>query len=356
MKTKSGNGVKVTNYEKIVSSICKANGYKRNWNESFIERIKSVDLLNFWDYKSEGLKLDQAKSLLINACNKRYLISKNKHKEFHLYSKKNRFLDMQSEKRKAIETFILFCEKLESIKKAYCYRYGNYKYSHKTFILPCTNTKYPVTLTVAWDEEHDWDFYAKSYNRPKSTYDNRRIEFKTIGKFGNKEIIFTYLLDSFAGNFIEKAIAAFYKIDKIKVSKELKSLQLQDYFSLTELKAINGYRLFNRRIGNVSWDFAILDTKTGMNFHSFNLENLVPGLRNKITAKFDIENTEINKQTGYSLGFCETGMRSFCNDNNVDFEGTYTRKELRNIVTKNREQNYRKYKTELNKIGISISK
>ena len=209
---------------------------------------------------------------------------------------------------------------------------------------------------MEWDSESDWDYYAKSYGRPKNTYTNREVVFKTIGKLGKVVDVFSYPLATFAGAFVEKAIAAYQDITKVKCPNGLKSIQLADYFTVKETNAINGYRLFHRYIGLVPWDYAILDTKTGNTYHAKDQDRLIPGLRAKLTAKFDHKTEIITKQTGFDLGFCQEGMMYFCEDNNLDFEGQYSRAELRNIVVQRRDINLRKYRIELNQIGITLGK
>lgn len=53
-------------------------------------------------------------------------------------------------------------------------------------------------------------------------------------------------------------------------------------------------------------------------------------------------------------GFCEFGIKQFCKDNEIDFYGSYTRRELRNIVLRKRRLNCEKYYKELKKIGVSL--
>lgn len=350
MKTKiSGSGVKAANRFQIVSKI----EGKKYWTKYHIERMKSPDLIHFWNYKLEGLTLDVAKLQLIKCIETRDQVAAAKPKRWHGKAK-GKYTELLSEKKKRIADFLAACEKLEPAQRAYHYNYGNYKYKQRTFILT-NKTEHPFTMSVSWCEDHDWEFYSKRYGYPKSTYSDRCVIFKTIGKLGVTTDVFTYPLESFSGNFVERAIAAFYKVGKVKVEKELKPVQLADFFALHELHKVNGYRLFERRIGEMVWDYAILDPKTHTTYHSNSQEQLIPGLRAKIEAKSEVETAVITKATGFALGFCETGMRSFCADNNIDFDGSYPRKDLRNIVVANREINLRKYRKELSKIGIKLS-
>lgn len=351
--TQSGNGVKVANLFKVVSTI--EGKTISSWLKYRIAKMKVSELLPFWNYKAESLNLDQARQKLIETISLR----KTLHDAKIDFGKSQpiaagRFLFLQKEKLNRIADFQKTYDTALPAQQCYGYGYGNYQYQCRTFKLVGTDTPFPITVRIQWTEDHDWNYYAKSYKKPKSTYSDRKLVFKTIEKLGRVVNLFEYNIDSFAGAFMEKAIAAFFGIEKVKCPKELKPIQLADYVTVKETKAINGYRLFERYIGSVLWDYAILNTHTGTTYHTYNQEQLVSGLRSKLQAKLDIESEEITKQTGYSLGFCETGMRNFCADNNVNFDGLYSRQDLRNIVVATRDINYLKYRIELRQIGITI--
>jgi len=171
----SGNGVKVANRFKIVRLM----QGKNYWSNSSIERMKSPEMLAVWNYKAEGLNLDLAKAELLKAVQHRVETAHKKPKPIRVQSP-GRMLSILDSKKERIRYFIQEVEKADPINTAYQHNYGSYKYKRRTFVVPNTNTKYPVTATITWDEETDWDYYAKSYNRPKSTYSNRRISNRII--------------------------------------------------------------------------------------------------------------------------------------------------------------------------------
>lgn len=352
MKTlKSGSGVTATNLNKVLTTLSKSN---KIWPRVYeIKTINSETLLKFWNYKKENLTIKEAKDKLISVIDNRDLIRNKKYKSFYIYNKKNKYLDLLEKKQTKIKNFLEKYNALENISSIYSYTYGTYKDKHRCFKF-LENCKYPVYLKIAWDENHDWEYYSKRYKYPKSTYSNRRVEFISLDKKGNENCLYCYELNSFAGCFAEKAIAAFFNIKKINVKNELKKVQLQPYFSLNIIINTAYYQIFERKIGRIIWDYCIYSRCTKETFHSFYKNLLVKGLRKKINAKFEHENEIITKKTGFNLGFCEIGMKNFCSDNNIDFEGGYTRQELRNIIIKNKTLN-NKYKNELNKIGIIIN-
>lgn len=351
--TQSGNCVKVANLFKVVSTIeVKTSS---SCSECRIAEMKAGELLLIWNYKAEGFNLDQARQKLLETVDLRKTLHDAKIKVGKSQpDAPGRFIALYKEKVNSIANFLATFEKSESVRECYHYSYGNYKYQCRTFKLDRTNTPFPVTVCIRWSEDHNWNYYAKSYTGPKSTYSDREVVFNTIRKLGKVTEVFSYPLTTFSGAFMEKAIAAYLGVTKVKCSNNLKAIQLSDIFTVVETNSINRYRLFQRRIGAILWDYAILDTHTRTTYHANEQEKLIPGLRLKLKAKLDIESEAITKQTGYDLGFCETGMCQFCTDNNINFDESYTRQNLRNIVIENREINYRKYSRELHKIGIKI--
>lgn len=280
-------GVKAVNLNKIAAQ-------NFNFNEYKIQKAKSDDLKKFWDYRKDSLTIDQAKQKLLEVCDERARKRKERINNRLSEPKPGRILRLLEEKRKNIEAFLKKYSELEDVRNYKNYHYGNYYDKYRSFKLEnidgLEKYKYPVILTIAWDESADWNYYAKSYGYPKREVSNRRIVFSTIGKFGKKEPIFIYPLESFSGYFVEKALSAF-------LGKEIK---------LTE---------------KIDRDLVITD---------------------RFYAK--------------KKGFCEDGVKQFCIDNEIDYYGSYTRKELRNIILKNRELNCDKYYKELKKIGEDIKK
>ncbi|NCB09317.1 MAG: hypothetical protein EOM73_14275, partial [Bacteroidia bacterium] len=313
MKTKnSGNGVKVANRNQVVKSIC-----KNYWSDTKVSRLKSAEMLAYWDYKAEGLTLLEAKTQLLQAIGHRATVQKLRDKNNPPAKKQpGRILRMLEAKRNSIKLFVKSCEKYDPAMYYFRYSYGNYQYQQRTFVVPeIDHNGFPVTATIGWREDHDWDYYAKRYGRPKSTYSDRKVLFQSIGKLGQVENIFTFDLNNFAGNFMEKAIAGFQRVKKGRCPKGLKAIQMADYFTVKKLKSVNGYQLFQRYIGKVPWDYAILETKTGENYHAYDMERLIPGLRTKMQARIEHENEAITKKTAFRLGFCQSGVRAFCEHN-----------------------------------------
>lgn len=200
-------------------------------------------------------------------------------------------------------------------------------------------------------ENEDWNRYSKAWHNKYGAY--RWIERRYILLSKRDERI-EIDVKKWQGNWLINALSKYFNIQS-SCPKGRKKIQLNKAFTVNFIKQINGYELYERAFENIHIDYAIFDTKTKTAYHDENYNNLITGLKRKFEAKYNFENENITKETAKKLGFCLAGVKQFCEDNNIDYEGSYTRKELRNIVVQNRQVNCEKYKQELKKLGIILN-
>ena len=206
-------------------------------------------------------------------------------------------------------------------------------------------------ITVTQEESEDWEAYSKAWHNtygPKRTIESRDINFYKDGK---KESSIS--VNSFAGNYLINAIVSKFNLTKIKVSKELKKVQLIDQAEVILIRDILSTKIYKRTLAGADLDFCAVHG--GETFHAATISKAIEGLQKKTKAEKYFEREIISKEDGFKLGFCETGMKSFCEDNNLDYEGEYSRKDLRNIAVSNRNVNCKKYSFELKKLGIVLN-
>ena len=167
-----------------------------------------------------------------------------------------------------------------------------------------------------------------------------------------KGIVFSKVLKSYSGYFVLNAIEEFFgKIKKIKVSAELKPVQLNPKMELIETtKPEPGtFRIFKRLFAGVHYDFCVL--REDVTYHGFSvLHCMVEWKKKKEISKAGakILNMKICKR----FGFCPDGVRSFCSANSLDSHETYTVAEIKRIVSKNISYNRMYYGRELQQAGI----
>ncbi len=188
---------------------------------------------------------------------------------------------------------------------------------------------------VDYSEDKDWNYYSKKWHRqhgPKITIASRRVTFYKKG------FTKTIYIDSFRGDYILKAYIEAFKVRKIhyKDTKK-KRLQLDPHFKIRKIKEVCGVELYARLLNNFTYDYVAYYKNT--TFHAFTKKEAIAGLKNKINKKFKTDKEILTYKDGKKLGFCDTGIRSFCEVNGLDCNGSYTRAELKKIVAENREAN-----------------
>jgi hypothetical protein len=214
-------------------------------------------------------------------------------------------------------------------------------------------------FVVRHDETEDWDKYSKSWHNAHGPY--REITDRYVTAYQNGSILTSIHLNSFAGNFLFNAIVEALKVQKVKVAKELKAVQLVEYFGVKPLKSINNVALYERTLAGETVDYCAV--ANGVTFHALTIDAAISGLREKLekaakveTERIDRENTVLNYAYVHEkYGFCESGTRSFCELNGLDFDGEYTLRQVREALVKNREANCSRYKAELKQIGIILN-
>jgi len=222
---------------------------------------------------------------------------------------------------------------LKSIKEIQSTKYGSCIYAD-------------AVATVTYREVKDWNYYSKNYKHPKITVYGRKVTFEKKG------YIKTVDLDNFNGDFLLKAYVKAFKVKAYKQKGFARKVQLNDYLRTKKIRCIGNVELWERTINKAHYDYCAVINKT--TYHAFTKKEALSGLKKKINAKIKKEMEVISKKTGYNLGFCETGMKSFCEDNDLDLEGSYTRAELRNIILQKRKLNCDKYAPEIRKLGIIL--
>lgn len=210
--------------------------------------------------------------------------------------------------------------------------------------------KYLVTCkeSVSYDNKK----YSKSWHRAhggaKSVDSRDVVFFNTL-----TDEITKVAVDAWRGEYVAQAIAQFLKLQPVKVAKQLRKIQLNEAFDIVKVREIAGAQVWQRTIGGYHWDYCVVSGNE--TFHASTVKAAIEGLRKKREARVEADSETINYQTAKAAGFCRTGIAQFCNDNDLDIDGEYTRAELRKIVVSNRDLNCQKYQQDLRKIGISLN-
>lgn len=159
----------------------------------------------------------------------------------------------------------------------------------------------------------------------------------------------TWRLSAYRGNFVLNAIEErFGKIKKVKPPAGLTTVQLNPKMEVIEIAKSNGFRIFKRLFSGAHYDYCAL--RDGITYHGATIDRCITGCKkkkslSKVGAKI------LNMKSVRALGFCPTGIRQFCNANNLDSHDSYTVEELKAIVNKNLLYNKTYYGRELKQVG-----
>lgn len=178
-------------------------------------------------------------------------------------------------------------------------------------------------------------------------------------------VAFSKILKAYSGNFVLNAIEEYldFKVKKKKVHEKLKPVQLNPKMRVVEkINTDNQYwnaristnsilriRIFERMFAGIHYDYCAL--RDGITYHGSSIEQCIKGWKKK-KALSKTGATVLNMKAARALGFCQTGIRQFCNTNNIDSHDDYTIEELRAIVNKNLSYNKDYYGRELRQVGI----
>lgn len=324
----------------------------------------SVEILQCWDYKADGLKVDEARGQLslIRKSIQTAHWERQKHKSLGrdklVNNKTNRKGEIERRRfeRDQFKTKMANSHMPSEYRNiwegGYQWKPGFWRSAAKAFRIN-ENT----LAWVRWDEDTDWDYYSNG--KPKNTYSNRRVDFVTFDHKTARETVKTFPLENFAGDYLKKAIIWFIGAKPYKQHK-LKEVQLSTDFRVKKVRQIGGATVFERYIKNILWDYCIFDGNT--TYHNHDRFRLVDGLKKKLEAakQAEIKRHEFDnklftaKFLKDTYGFCYEGMTEFCDRGGLDVEGEYTLKEIRAAAVNNRIENC-KFKDELKTIGIVLN-
>lgn len=307
----------------------------------FVATNKNILARDF--IKETGMKCPKTEMIRIinNEINRQYEMRQNRGKNKPLEIYPNRIINMQLNRRQEVERWNKRLEKAYTLAESL-----NYKFSGGV----CREIRFgDDLLIVRCDDTCDWGYYSKSYGYPKITISNRRVE---LHKFSyDKTLVNTHYIDSFRGSFLINSIIKFYKLKPIKVNKDLQSIQLNSYFSIKKVKELFGISIYKRFLGKQFVDYCVV--YNDMTYHDTTIKACLRNLKIKIKSKIEKDNKTINYEYGKTLGFCDSGMNNFADDNDLDIDDTILLKDLKEIVLSNKLVNS-KYKKELSKLGINI--
>lgn len=183
----------------------------------------------------------------------------------------------------------------------------------------------------------DWHYYSKAWHRahgPKRSTSDRKITiYKYNGRAGGKlQEVEAVEFDGWRGNLLLQTI----KRSNLFVAPQSKmplSIRLDKFYDASLVRSIGHIKIYARTLLEQHVDFcAVLN---GITFHANTIRAAVRGVHVKIKALVKKRNSPINLWLCRELGFCDAGIKQFCNVFSIDINSDYTPSEIETIVKAN---------------------
>lgn len=211
-------------------------------------------------------------------------------------------------------------------------------------------------------EEGQWvhDRYSRSWHRMYGgiwEVLDRRVELLRVGRLLELEVVAPISINAFRGHWLIRAIIELLGLEPVPVPRGLRAIQGNPHFEVDYVRSLGPVRIYVRRLAGEPVDYcAVVDGET---FHAASPREAVKGLHHKVKLRAEKaavqaarEREVLTAEDGFALGFCEAGMRDFCSLNGLDFDGAYTRAELRQVIDRRRDENLIYWRQELSRIGL----
>lgn len=205
------------------------------------------------------------------------------------------------------------------------------------------------------DEDKSWSTYSKGWHRahgPKISISNRCVYFRRIGADGKPECR-TAHLDAWRGDWLATAV---YSVGLAPEKSNIPlSIRLNKSYDAQLVAEKHGYKIYSRTLVGAHIDY-VMRSPLGMTYHDADRSKLVSGLHAKIRAgarsyfTCDMIDWSLCKK----LGFCDTGIKSFCADFGFDPHGKYNAATIYQTVKAHAER-ATPYLSELRTLAKSIN-
>jgi hypothetical protein len=160
---------------------------------------------------------------------------------------------------------------------------------------------------------------------------DRRITIEKIDgrSKGGKKQMAVVLLESWRGNVLLTSIKE-SGLFTAPASKAPLSVRLDKFYGAELVRAIGHIKIWERTLLGEAVDYcAVLN---GVTFHADTERLAVHGVHQKIKAATKKRNEPISYKLCKELGFCEAGIKQFCDVFNLDLHDTYSPETIETLV------------------------
>jgi len=215
----------------------------------------------------------------------------------------------------------MYLQKLETLSGA-----GERDYKHEESV---------GKWVISSHQSGDWNNnkYSKTWHRSHGgvfEISTRKLFFKKPHGRGfiKKEVE----LKSWQGDFVAKAVIELGLAPK--KSKYSMKIRINKAFDAIFLYERRGYKFYSRTILGEHADY-VIESPLGMIYHDEDKSKLIQGLHKKIRNAARKLQGIISWNKCKTLGFCDSGIKEFCNVFGFSTAGQYTLTEIEKAVRKN---------------------
>jgi hypothetical protein len=184
--------------------------------------------------------------------------------------------------------------------------------------------------TIEWNNHK----YSKSWHRQYGgvkEVSNRRIIIEKIdgrSKSGKKQMA-VVTFDSWHGNVLLTAIKNSGLFPAPQTKAPL-SVRLDKYYDAQIIRTAGKITVYNRTLLGEHVDYVV--TLNSVTFHGASVREAIKGLHNKIKSAAKKINEPISYKLCKELGFCDSGIKSFCDAFGLSVKDTFSPAYLESIV------------------------
>jgi len=310
---------------------------------TYPRRVSATDLRKIWDYQKAGLKIDQARELVDKWQTKSYHTTPHQPYSGRITT----ILEVARGKAKRYQ---------EQLADILSLSDGDLSWSHTRIRWEFAGQ----SIVTVYHQNATWS-NKRSYRYPTSTSSwctSHLLKTTTPGTVEMYKLDTYNILSSITdkvithdlrGNWRNRAIIDLFGVTPEK-QKGLSHIQLDAYYRVAKLRTIAGVEIWRRTLAGETMDYCAVIKKD--TYHAKTQREAVKGLAAKLAAPGSRRET-IDYDYARSLGFCRAGIEQFCDDNNVDIDGKYSRSDIAKIVRERSDKN-KQYENELRKVGITL--
>ena len=186
---------------------------------------------------------------------------------------------------------------------------------------------------VEWNNNKYSKGWHRKYGGVKEVSD-RRVNIYKIDRRAKdgKKLLATVEFDAWRGNILLAAIKNSGLFTEPNCKNPL-SIRLDKWYDAKLVRVIGNIKIYERTLIGGFVDYCAVLNK--ITFHAKTMRESISGLNKKIKAATKKLNEPISYALCKKLGFCENGIRDFCETFSLDIDGTYSPQEVEKVVSGN---------------------